>query len=219
VPTNAAPGRGFEQALQHLADAVAERRVEPISTAYLALRREARSMSPAELLEHVDRFAGKKARTLIVSAFSHRRCFMCRNGTTPCQVCEGSGTTDGEPCTQCDGLGIEVCPFCLGTGWIDPNEIPPEIRQPVRQRQIVQVEKDLARLAKVGPKIWTWAAALSPEKRVEFAAWLIRLQARLSDLAETLAAGKDERAGRFKALAEKLDRMLARLRRSPRQLE
>ena len=92
------PANGFDRALSELSEALATRKVEPICTSYLALRRLARGIRAGELLDRVGQAAGEDARAVIVSAFSHRRCFMCENGTDPCNACEGTGMADGAPC-------------------------------------------------------------------------------------------------------------------------
>jgi hypothetical protein len=206
------PTNGFEQALKDLGEAVAERRVESICAHYLALRRHTRGMKVGEVFDHVDRVAGNDARAVIVSAFSHRRCFMCQDGTTPCNGCDGTGTADGAVCRQCDGLGVEPCSFCLGAGWIDRDEIPAEIRPAVLKRQIAHVEKELARMLKTGRSAWASIGRLPPKQRAELFAWLIRLQARLSDLATSVADNGNERVARYGALAAAIQKLLDRMR-------
>jgi hypothetical protein len=120
---------------------------------------------------------------------------------------------DRFPCPQCDGLGIEACSFCLGSGWTDRNEIPEEFRPAVLKRQAHHVEKDIDRLVQSGRKILASAEQMTQEDRNRLAAWLIRLQARLTDLARHVKEDGDERAVRYGALAGRIDTILDTLRR------
>ena len=140
---------------------------------------------------------------------------MCDDGVMPCQACQGQGlTADGEPCLSCDGQGLEVCSFCLGTGWSDYNQIPKELRKAVLHRRIRHVEKDLARLVRtVSGKSLDSINKLSKDERKEIIVWLIRLQARLNELAE-LGKGKDSRADKFGIAAGQIERILKKLRSS-----
>lgn len=212
-----AQSAGFEQALRDLAEAISELKVEPICTSYLALRQEAREMTAGELLGRVEQAAGERAKEVIVSAFSRRRCFMCKDGTVPCQTCDGTGTVDRFPCPQCEGLSVEPCSFCLGSSWTDRDEIPVEVRRAVLKRRGAHVEKDITRLVGLARGAWASAERLAPEKRTEIGAWLMRLQSRLNDLAKAVSDNGDEKAARFGAMAAEIDKLLAsiQVRRTP----
>ena len=203
----------FNKALDELVNAIASRKVEPICAAYFRLRSKAR-MKLEEMFNRIKQAAGDKALEVIVSAFSHRRCFMCDDGVMPCQACQGEGIVDGTPCLNCDGLGLEVCSFCLGTGWADYNQIPRELQRAVLHRRIRHVEKDLARLARtVSGKSLDLVNQLSKDEKKEIIVWLIRLQARLNELAE-LGKGKDKQADKFGIAAGQIERILRKLRSS-----
>ena len=205
----------FDKALAELTNAIAARKVEPICAAYFRLRSKAQGITLEEMFNRIRQAAGDKALDAIVSAFSHRRCFMCDGGVMPCQACQGQGlTADGEPCLSCDGQGVEVCSFCLGTGWSDYNQIPKELRKAVLHRRTRHVEKDLARLVRtVSGKSLDSINKLSKDERKEIIVWLIRLQARLRELAE-LGKGKDKRADKFGIAAGQIERILKKLRSS-----
>jgi len=209
---NVETSSGFQQALGGLAEAIASRKIEPICTSYLALRREARGMKVAELLDRVDKASENGARSVIISAFSHRRCYMCEDGTTTCQSCKGTGASGGSACSQCDGLGVETCSFCMGRGWSDRGETPAEIREAVLKRQIAHLEKGIQRLAKVGRNSWESASQLPAERKTELASWLVRLHARLTDVAQSISSNGDDRAARYGALAGQVDKLIAALR-------
>ncbi len=203
---------GFQRALQGLLEAMAQRQVEPICASYLALRQRAGETSAEELLEHIERHAGQGARALLLSAFSRRHCFMCRDGTSPCQACKGTGVAEGSACPQCEGLGAEPCLFCMGSAWTDRNEVPAEFRRAVLKHHVAHVQKDVARLVKLSPKAWTSARDLGPGQRVELATWLMRLQGRLASLAASVHDNGHQRVARFGVLASRIEKLLDALR-------
>ncbi len=215
---------GFDEAMRNLVGAIAERKVEPICTAYLALRHADREIPLLEIPERVDRIAASKpgsARDMIISAFSHRLCVMCSDGTTPCRTCDGSGKASGFECPACDGLGVEICSFCAGAGWGDHAEIPDEIRLAAVHRRIKHVKKDLARLDRMSEAdISASVEKLQPEQRRELASNLLRLQARLTNLAGIKADNNDEHVARFSVAAERIRRFTEAMRaKRPRDQE
>ena len=209
---DATQSNGFGRALRDLAGALSHRQVEEICTSYLGLREQVDGMSLAELLGQVEREAGDQAMGLIVSAFSHRRCYMCKDGTVPCKTCDGTGSVDRFSCPQCDGLGVEPCSFCLGSSWTDRDAVPVEIRQAVLKHHVARVEKNLARLARLSPEALTSAAKLPPGKRTEVVTWLFRLQGRLVDLARSVKDNGSEKAARYGIMAAKIEKLLEALR-------
>lgn len=210
----------FDEALKKLAEAIAERKVEPICSAYLTLRRVAGEIPPREIPDRVDRSVTSKsnsAREIIISAFSHRHCVMCSDGVTPCRTCSGSGTVEDFECPTCDGLGVETCSFCAGAGWCDHNEIPDEIRPAAVNRRIKHVKKEFARLDRISKTdMPALLERLQPEQRRELATSLLRLQARLADLAgvKTDNDNNDEYVARFIAWAERIKRFLEAIKSS-----
>ena len=175
----------IRQALAELQEVVASRKVEPICAAYRSLREAAKGMKVKDLLELADRALGQPAAGIIVSAFSHLHCYMCNGGTMMCDQCEGAGRLENDrKCPQCDGFGVLGCNFCRGGGWAERGVVPAEIRQAVLDRQLVHVRRDLKRLTETGADLTVRKInALPQEKRREAIAWLIRLQARMTDLA------------------------------------
>lgn len=214
---------GFGKALKNLAEAITERKVEPVCAAYLALRHVAGKIPPNEIPGQVDRFITAKsgsAQELIISAFSHRHCLMCSNGMESCRTCDGSGIVEDYECPTCDGLGVEICSFCAGTGWCDYNDIPDEIRLAAVHRRIKHVKKELARLDRISEAdIPALLEQLKPQQRHKLASSLLRLQARLTDLAGIKADNKDEYAARFSAWAERIKRFTEALRAKQPQAE
>ena len=203
---------GLDLALRNLVEAIAQRQIEGICTSYLALRQQANGMAVEELLDHLERQAGGEATGLVVSAFSHRHCFMCKDGTTGCQTCDGTGMVDRFPCPQCEGLSLEPCSFCLGSAWTDGDEIPAEFRRAALKNHAARVEKDIARLAKLAPESWASAQHLAPEKKAEVVSWLLRLQGRLAELARSARGNGHDSAARYRAIADRVGRLLESLR-------
>ncbi len=207
---------GFDEALKNLAEAIAERKVEPICTAYLALRHVAGKTPLIEILKQVDRTVSSKsgsALAMIISAFSHRQCVMCSSGAAPCRTCSGSGTSEGFECPTCDGLGVETCSFCAGTGWSDRHDIPDEIRPAAVNRRIKHAKKELARLDRISEAdIPASVKQLQPQQQSELASSLLRLQARLTSLAGVEVGNDAEHIARFRVGAERIRRFLEVLR-------
>jgi len=216
-----APGRNgqkFEDALERLREGIAARKTESICTAYLALRRSANGTPIKQVLERVDQAHEGNGTGFVVSAFSHRRCFMCDDGTAICPTCEGTGAVNHFGCPTCDGLGVVVCEFCQGAAWSDLHDVPAEIRRQVRHRWVAHVKKDLPRLAKMPPeKVEALAGQLPPDRRRQIAGWLLRLQARLNKLAGKGAQNGDQFAARCRSLSVHTGEILRLLRPKPPQ--
>jgi hypothetical protein len=194
----------FEAALEELGEAVAARKCEAICIAYLVLRRAGRGMPPREILDAADRAAGESARRTIISAFGRRRCYMCEGGTVRCPTCQGEGVSDGLLCPQCDGLGVERCDFCMGTGLSDLDAVPEELRPAVARRRAGHVDYDLAKLDKLPePEALRRIQGTAGQRR-DLASWLMRLRGRLT---HTAARGGNNGDGRARRLAEAVVRI------------
>jgi hypothetical protein len=175
------------------------RQVEDVCTAYLSLRRAA---AGAELkLSDAVAMAGRaawgspeapidarqtqQALDLVVSAFSHRRCFMCKGGMTRCDQCDGSGGTPTSRCPHCLGLAAAPCTFCQGSGWADRTTIPSELRGLVLRKQLDHVRQDMHRLGKVVADLKRHASERGPRSvRLQLVGWLLRLSGRTTQLLE-----------------------------------
>ena len=217
----AAPGpkdpEGFSQAMEQLRLAVEGRRVEPICTSYLLLRRAASGMSLLGLLKAVQPSLSDTSLSAVVSAFAHRQCFMCQDGASICRTCKGAGTVDRFSCPACDGLTVEPCTFCLGTAWSDRGEVPAELRKLVLRRQMLHVEKDTQALPRITHQLRQVGPSISPRNRQQAASWLFRVQARLANLAGEEPGA--ETAARYGRLAAQIESLLEMLRRTLRQAE
>ncbi len=197
--------------LDRLADAVAQRRPEPICAAYKALRRRADGRTLRELFAAADAVAGREVLPVVLSAFSHLHDLLCTDGTEPCDACDGAGTVGGEPCGTCRGLGMHPCGLCAGTGWADREEIPRELLPAVVRKQLAHLREELIRLDKALRQLeGADVADLPVETRRRLIAWVMRLRARASDLAgreELSAANRRELQRRAARLAAVLDRL------------
>ncbi|HOF18295.1 MAG TPA: hypothetical protein PK082_05240 [Phycisphaerae bacterium] len=227
MPTEAqTPSAGSDHAVQYDSDALSHalaelrraaesRRVEPLCTAYQHLRIAARGMRLGELFRIVDREIEAPVENVLVSAYSHRHCFMCDDGTSLCAHCEGTGyVEENRLCPQCGGLGLTPCGFCEGTGWADRQNIPPEFRKAVLDRQLAHVRRDLQRAGETLAKATRQAMdSLSATDRRALLAWLLRLQCRMSHLAGLDDLGDSEQQARLGAMATRIEKCLEKLAR------
>lgn len=183
-PTDNLDPLELEAALAQLRQAAADRQVDPICQAYEALREAGGDMPSRDLLALAGQRMNVAAAGLVISAYSHRHCYMCDNGTIVCDSCEGTGQdAEGRPCLQCDGLGLTVCGFCGGTGWADRASIPRELSKAVTKRQLGHVQTDLKELQQIVAKLGREEMAELPiDRRGALAGRLIRVQARLEEM-------------------------------------
>lgn len=173
-----------QKALDELRSAAGSRQVEPICAAYIALRKRCAGLKVKDLFDLVDQALGPVGKGLIVSAFSHRRCFMCTAGTMACDQCDETGlSAPGRICPNCDGFGVVPCTFCQGTGWADREVVPSEIKRTVAEKHFLHVKSEWERLKSendgfVPQKL----AKLAFGHRRRLGTWLIRLQSRMAAL-------------------------------------
>ena len=206
----------IQDELDALQEAVANREAKPICLAYLALRKAAaeNGVKLAEMFERADKTLSRSASDVIVSAFSHRHCFMCQDGAVSCKECKGTGFVEGDDkCPVCDGIGVMPCDFCQGTGWAARDMIPPEITQDIiKRRQLANVKEDLKKLKRMIDKLNAKnAERLQAELRRNLTKWAMRVHARLNSLAEEEIVGGREKK-RLLAAASRLGTFLTILR-------
>jgi hypothetical protein len=177
------------QALEDLRQAAQSKKVEAICNAYRTLREAGRGMKVKDLLELADKALGQQASLLIVSAFSHLHCYMCNDGSSICDQCEGTGRLEqNRKCPQCEGFGVLSCNFCKGSGWAERSVIPPELRRAVLDRQLLNLRGEVKKLGESFSYLTVDRInRLLRDKRRELISWLIRLQARMTEM-----AGMDE---------------------------
>jgi hypothetical protein len=201
---------GVAGAMHALTEAIAGKHVEPICAAYLVLRKAAGDTPVKDLIAQADAATEGKAQATIISAFSHRRCFMCNGGVSPCPSCAGTGRNRDMICSMCDGLGVEACSFCQGSGWNDRDQMPAEVRHAVIAKQVAHVEQDIRRLTQLAdPKSKELARHLTGAQRAEIATWLCRLRGRLMALVNS---DGNARATKFGAMARVVEMLLENLK-------
>ncbi len=209
-----AGSNGVAAALQELKNIVKTKKADPICNAYQNLHRAARGMKVSKLFELINNVLGESGVDIIASAYSHRRCFMCSDGTAQCETCGGTGLLEkGRRCPNCEGLGVTPCGFCRGTGWADRDTIPQELKVAAMKRQSAHLNKELQRLAKAFSGITRESVAgISEKVRTELIHWLMRLENRISDLGESENVFDDDRQVKM-AFTQQIDNCLDLLRK------
>jgi hypothetical protein len=213
MPEDPQPPQDVKSAMADLRSALLGRKIERICAAYQQLRLAASTLSAAQRCKMVGELIGPLAMTMIVSAHSHRQCYMCADGTIPCETCLGTGEmSPGRTCPNCDGLAAMTCGFCRGTNWADRETVPGEIRAIVSRRQRDHVQRDLPALAKMVAQLTAQAAAATPLKsRQEIARWLLRFSGRLAVVATSRDTPQDQQEN-FSQFAAQADNLLEMLR-------
>lgn len=214
----------LQHALDELAKAIAARNFDAICGAYQALRLASPGATFKDMLHRVEQTIGKEAFTHIVSAYSHRSCFMCDAGLGQCDSCEGAGrTAAGKACPHCDGFGAQPCGFCRGTGWAERELVPAELRTVVLELQLrhlhAEVDKFRHQAAKVVPGRF---ARFTPDQRRTLGNWLMRLLARLVDVAHMARDGQaptlqPPARHEFQTAAEQVETIIRQLAEANRQ--
>ncbi len=191
--------------LDDLRKAANEKKVERICAAYLALRHAA-GVKRRETFVLADTILDQPVMDLVVSAYSHRHCFMCDGGTVSCEECDQIGTlADGRTCVSCEGLGVVECSFCGGTGWADRDTVPAEIAPAVLSRQFCHVKAVLRRtIGTLAGFTICQIRSLPPRKRMPVVAKLMQLQWRLDDLVCSSGIDDDKERARLEAVADKI---------------
>ena len=183
APTHQVYSDSFRSALAAFVRAAKHGRDEAICSSYMALRDARGELPLRDVLATIDQAVHANAAGLIIAAFSRRRCFMCGNGTHPCATCEGTGTVGRFRCPNCEGLGVETCPFCMGSGWYAWEDMPAEIRDHACHHRHQRIDKDLDRLAAIpAHKAISSARKATDKKRQQLASSLMGLQGKLTVL-------------------------------------
>ncbi len=206
-----------KKALHDLAEAAANKQVEPICSAVHALRKATDEMPFSQMLKIAQKYIGKPLGELIVSAYSQRTCFMCNKGVALCIKCDGSGRKlDDSFCKRCCGLGLTACGFCRGTGWSDRETTPPELHKAVLKKQLEHLNNDVAQLRdKLGTGDSDELKALPDDQKRKLKIWLVRLQARIAELVSNHAVDDDTAQKKsLIALASRMQTVLKIIRSS-----
>jgi len=207
-------GGPVDEALEELRASALTRHVDPICTAYSTLRDAAPDLVGRELLILAEERLKMPVARMVISAYSHKSCYMCDEGTVVCDSCEGAGEHESSrPCMLCDGLGLTVCGFCGGTGWADRSEVPPELARAVAKRQLAHVLTDLKDLQQITATLDNDEIRHMPaDRRGALAGRLFRMQARLGEMAQC-GICDEPKVAYIATLVERLDDLLDSLRR------
>lgn len=119
------------RAIETFAAAAGTRRIENICKAYQTLKSSINGLGIEQVLPLADKVLGQSAIALVVSAYSHERCFMCMDGSVTCENCSEEDVETQTGCLRCNSTGLAPCEFCDGTGWVGNDVIPRELRRAV----------------------------------------------------------------------------------------
>lgn len=213
------PSDRLGHALHKLYEGLLSKKVEPICCAYQVVTEICRALSVTDSVGLVDRELGAPAKKMVVSAYSHRHCFMCKGGTNECDQCEGAGEeVPGRPCMRCDGLGLVTCDFCHGTDWADRQTIPADIKTMVLERHLVHVKTDLQLIQTTFSQESIDSLKAKPKnEKIKFVTSLVRIQAQMNDLLRTELAGDPQINEKFNKLVETVDDWLKMFRIQPQK--
>ena len=204
----------LETALTTLHKALQRKKSDQICAAYEAVRQTAMHMKVDDMFALAESHLKEPIRDMVVSAYSHRHCFMCDRGSRVCDQCHGAGLGEEDrPCLACEGMGVSECSFCGGTGWADRNNVPREILSDVTHRQLQHAREGMQILAKklVGVPIET-LQKLPRQRRLKLASHMMRIRARIEDLARAGAIPHADQKEHLLAKAHKLQNGLSALR-------
>lgn len=140
---------GVALAVETFASAAHTRRIENICKAYDTLKSSANGYGIQHLLPLVDKLIGRSSLALIVSAYSHEKCFMCANGSIPCEACAEDDSDSQSICSNCGCTGYAPCEFCGGTGWVGNDVIPHELQRSVWRHRLKHTHTVLEKYARV----------------------------------------------------------------------
>jgi len=203
------------RAVHDFAAAAKTRRVENICQAYQSLKSVANGLGITRVLTLVDQILGHSALLLVISAYSHERCFMCSNGVVPCEMCAESERAVGErECVRCNSTGLAPCEFCEGTAWVGNDVIPKEILRAVWQSRLKHAHHVLEKYARnYTPKALGELAQrdIGDEQRREAITRTIRLAAQLKALGNSPAVTDSTQKEHLKSVEEKLHMCLTML--------
>lgn len=178
------PHGAIQHAVENLRHAAADKNSDSLCAAYLELRQAAKGIAGEQLISLSSRTLGEAARDILGQAFAQAGCYMCRDGTAECLVCNGTGeAVPGRRCTHCEGLPV-ACGFCRGTAWADQDSIPVELRHAVTARHLARVRSDMIRLKKTFSTgdLDQKLSRLDASSRRAVTGWLIRLDAQIHEL-------------------------------------
>jgi hypothetical protein len=135
-------------AIEAFASAAKTRRIADICEAYQRLKASVNGLRIEQILPLADRALGQSALAMVASAYSHERCFMCTEGSVPCDSCSNEDAETRAHCQRCHATGMTTCGFCGGTGWVGNDVIPHELSHAVWTSRLKHTHGVLERYAK-----------------------------------------------------------------------
>ena len=118
----------------------------------------------------------------------------------------------GQTCYNCQGLGVEACGFCRGSGWPERDSVPPELRRAVLERQFRHVHDELGKMQKALDMLkMPTIRQLDQDSRRALGTRLTRLEARLRDLAGGGVVIAGRKPDRLIAVADHVGACLKRI--------
>lgn len=184
------PSPALAKAIEEFAAATETRRIENICKAYQAIKTAGDGLPIAEILPMIDEVIGQSSGAVIVSAYSHGHCFMCTNGSVPCEACNDYESAERTECSHCNSTGLAPCDFCDGSGWIANDVIPHELHRAVWKNRLKRTHKVLEKYAALYTQPFLQDLAMRPfdnEQRQRAIMETIRLSAKLHALTNSCA--------------------------------
>jgi len=202
------------QAVETLAQAAESRRIENICKAYETLKSSVNGLGIENVLPLADQAIGRSALGLIISAYSHENCFMCKCGSVQCEACEDDDIGVRAHCSHCDGTGQAPCEFCAGTGWVGNDVIPHELHRAVWRKRLKHTHDVLEKYAKLYTRPFLDDLAMRPieneQKRLAVMESL-RLASKLRALAKSCAVTEPEHRKHLELAEQKVRNCLGLL--------
>ncbi|MBL7219858.1 MAG: hypothetical protein ISS69_07085 [Phycisphaerae bacterium] len=194
-------------AIKTFAAAAKTRRIENICSAYQTLKSSVNGLGMDQILPLADSVLGQSTIALIVSAYSHERCFMCINGAVPCEACSEEDAETRSQCPHCNSTGMVPCEFCDGTGWVGNDVIPRELHRAVWRSRLKHTHHSLEKYAAVYTHEKIEALSRQPagnKQRCKAIMSTNRLAAKLHALARSCAVGDPEHIRHLNAAERKV---------------
>ena len=202
------------KAIETFAAAAQSRRIENICKAYQTLKSSVNGLGIQQVLPLADKVLGQSAIALVVSAYSHERCFMCSNGSVTCESCSEEDTDTRTDCLHCNSTGLAPCEFCEGTGWVGNDVIPRELRRAVWHSRLKHTHTILENYARIYTPKLIEALSKRPagdDKRRLAILETIRLAAKIHALARSCVVTDPEQRKHFASAEQKLRTCLTML--------
>ena len=202
------------RAIETFAVAARTRRIENICKAYQTLKSSINGLAIQQVLPLADKVLGQSATALVVSAYSHERCFMCTDGSVVCENCSEEDTDTQTGCLRCNSTGLAPCEFCEGTGWVGDDVIPHELQRAVWLSRLKQTHYVLEKYARTyTPKVLDVLSKRAPNDNRRRLAIMetIRLAAKMHALSESCAVSDPEHLKHLTAAEQKIRMCLTML--------